>query len=252
MLWGIANRKFRCKDVHKFIKTYYADWFPTLPKYKAFNYRVGYLSDAIKTLANELLSSLTSLNPSCMTHVMDSMPIILAKQSRSSRAKVASEICDKGYCDAKKMWFYGVRLHTLGQSQYKTLPQPKLMQLTPASHHDRTTAEEMLRDASDFDLFADKAYIKATWQTELSTQNRIEIITPKKLAKGQEFLDSADSLFSTAVSKVRQPIESFFNWLHELTQIQEASKVRSTNGLTSFVFARISVACLVISRVLVL
>ena len=178
------------------------------------------------------------------------MPIVVAKASRSSRAKVAPDMCDKGYCDSKKMWFYGVKLHTLGQRQHKTLPLPKLMQLMPASHHDRKISEEMLTDASGFDLFADKAYINAVWQAELSTNQQINIITPTKLAKGQKRLDSADSLFSTAVSRVRQPIESFFNWLNELTQIQTASKVRSSNGLCSFIFARISLACLVIAKVI--
>lgn len=124
MLWGFENRKFTCKDVYKFIKTYYAEWFPKLPKYKAFNKRFCYLSAAIKALANELLSELTSIDSDCIAHLIDSMPVIVAKQSRSSSAKVAAEICDKGYCDSKKMWFYVVKLHALGQRQYKTLPLP--------------------------------------------------------------------------------------------------------------------------------
>ena len=250
MLWGLANRKFSCRDVHKFTQTYYADWFPALPKYKAFNKRSCYLADAIKSLSNELLSGLASIDPDCKTHLMDSMPIILANQNRSSRAKVAPDLCDKGYCDSKKMWFYGVRLHTLGQSQYKSLPQPRLMQLAPASYHDLKVAEEMLMGVFGMDVFADKAYIKSDWQTSLSVNNKTHIITPIKLAKGQERLNSADSLFSTAVSKVRQPIESFFNWLNELTHIQSASKVRSSKGLVSFVFARIALACFVIANVI--
>ena len=250
VLWGLANRKFTCTDVYKFIKTYYSDWFPKLPKYKAFNKRFCYLADAIKTLANELLSELTGITPECITHLTDSMPIVVAKQSRSNRAKVAPDLCDKGYCDSKKMWYYGIKLHALGQQQYKMLPLPKLMQLSPASQHDRKVSEEMLMDASGIDLFADKAYINAAWQADLSDNQQINIVTPIKLVKGQKRLDSADGLFSTAVSRVRQPIESFFNWIQDLTQIHIASKVRSSNGLISFVFARISLACLVISNVI--
>ena len=249
-IWGLANRKFTCKHVHKFIKAYYSDWFPKMPNYKAFNKRLAYLSDAIKAFANELLAELLGITPECVTHLMDSMPIIVAKQSRSSRAKVAPELCNKGYCDSKKMWFYGVRLHTLGQSQHKTLPLPKLMQLAPASHHDRKVGEDMLSDVFGIDIFADKAYINAQWEADIKRNNRLNILSPIKLQKGQKYLASADSLFSTAVSKVRQPIESFFNWLQELTNIQFASKVRSTNGLISFIFSRIALACLVISDVI--
>jgi hypothetical protein len=230
--------------------TYYPDWFPAMPKHKAFNKRLAYLADAIKTLANELLSELFGISPDCVTHLMDSLPIIVANQSRSGRAKVAPELCNKGYCESKKMWFYGVRLHVLGQSQYKTLPLPKLMQLAPASHHDRKVGEEMLLDVFGIDAFADKAYINAQWEADIKCSNQINVHTPIKLQKGQKYLASADSLLSTAVSKVRQPIESFFNWLQELTQIQSASKVRSSNGLISFVFSRIALACLVVANVI--
>jgi len=36
---------------------------------------------------------------------------------------------------------------------------------------------------------------------------------------------AAADLFSTAVSTIRQPIKSLFNWLIEITDIQRASKV---------------------------
>jgi hypothetical protein len=249
MLWGLANRKFTCRDVHKFAKAYYADWFPRMPKYKAFNKRVCYLADAIKTLASVLLSQLGG-DPLCSTHLKDSMPIMLAKQSRSGRAKVAREMCNKGYCDAKEMWFYGVRLHTLSQSQYKKLPLPKQMQVAAASVHDRKVAEEMLHDVYGIDLFCDKAYINKKWQAHIKESNQINIITPIKRKKGQKRLSWADNMFSKAVSRVRQPIESFFNWLQETTQIQNACKVRSANGLTAFIFARISLACLFFANVI--
>ncbi|MDR3328467.1 MAG: hypothetical protein LBT04_10270 [Prevotellaceae bacterium] len=50
--------------------------------------------------------------------------------------------------------------------------------------------------------------------------------------------------FSTAVSKVRQPIESFFNRLIEKSNIQNASKVRSTNGLWLHCLGKIAIACI--------
>ncbi len=248
-IWGLANRKFTCLDVYKFIKAYYSDWFPNLPKYKAFNKRICYLSEAIKTLAGELLSLLPSA-PEVTAHLTDSMPIVVAKQSRSSRARVAPDMCSKGYCDSKKMYYYGVKLHVIGQCRHRKLPQPKQMLITGASVHDRKAAEDMLSDVYGIDLFADKAYINAGWEADIKKSNHIDVFTPVKLKKGQAHLGFADQLFSTAVSKVRQPIEAFFNWIQELTQIQNACKVRSRNGLTAFVFARIAFACFVLADVL--
>lgn len=62
------------------------------------------------------------------------------------------------------------------------------------------------------------------------------MLTPIKAVKGQsererQSFRAYNDLFSTAVSKVRQPIESFFNRLNEKTTIQRAQKVRSTKGL---------------------
>lgn len=51
-----------------------------------------------------------------------------------------------------------------------------------------------------------------------------------------------ENLFSKTVSTIRQPIESFFNWINEKTQIQNASKVRSLNGLLVLIFGKLT-AC---------
>jgi hypothetical protein len=47
-----------------------------------------------------------------------------------------------------------------------------------------------------------------------------QLLTPIKLIKGdskeiRQYKKAADDLFSKAVSTIRQPIESFFNWLNE-------------------------------------
>ena len=51
-----------------------------------------------------------------------------------------------------------------------------------------------------------------------------------------------EEILSTAVSRIRQPIESLFNWIEEKTGIQTASKVRSTQGLPVHVFGKLAAA----------
>jgi hypothetical protein len=53
---------------------------------------------------------------------------------------------------------------------------------------------------------------------------------------------AANDIYCRAVSRVRQPIESLFNWIIEKTDIHRASKVRSTKGLLVHVFSRIAAA----------
>lgn len=55
-------------------------------------------------------------------------------------------------------------------------------------------------------------------------------------------IKAANDLFSTAVSRVRQPIEAMFNWLIQKTDIQRASNVRSTKGLMIHAFGRLATA----------
>ena len=73
------------------------------------------------------------------------------------------------------------------------------------------------------------------------------MLIPMKAIKGQCLTTvqrdkAANDLYSTAVSKIRQPIEALFNWLIDKTDIQRASKVRSSKGLIVHIFGRIAAA----------
>ena len=238
-LWGIANEKYDTKSVHEFIVDYWSEWFPDLPGYESYVKRVNNLAPTFKALT-QLLMSEQEMDATELDHIMDSLPIILANSRRSGSAKVAPEMCDKGYCSSKDMWYYGVKLHSLSQKQYHTLPKPALLGLTPASVSDITFAKESLYDIRNIDIYGDKIYNDSDWFEYMRTYNNVNISAPVKLKKGQEILECYDRLYNSAVSSIRQPIESFFSWLIEKTHIQSASKVRSVNGLLSFIFARLA------------
>lgn len=56
------------------------------------------------------------------------------------------------------------------------------------------------------------------------------LVAPQKKPKGKE-LTKDENYYNRLVRRIRQPIESLFNWIEEKTQIQRASKVRSTDAL---------------------
>jgi len=236
-LFGIAEGIFELKAIYNFINDYWEGWFE-LPSYQKFNKRVNMLAGAFQTLCALLISE-RSIDPNVTSHVLDSLPIIVAGEKRAGSAKAAKGLCDKGYCASKRMYYYGVKLHTLGQKRYETLPQATMVRVTAASENDITVAKEWLDCVQNLEVFADKIYADKTWAEELALRN-VRVYTPVKKKKGQEFLEAADELFSQAVSRARQAIESFFNWIHQKTHIQFASKVRSVDGLISFIFARLA------------
>ena len=89
-------------------------------------------------------------------------------------------------------------------------------------------------------LYCDKAYIDADWKETLEKEYGVQIRTPRKKQRC-DTLFTGDTM-SAFVSSVRQPIESFFNWLNDLTNIQAASKVRSSQGLLLHIFGRVAFA----------
>jgi len=239
------EQRFKVKHMHQFAKDYLSSWFPELPSYVAFNNRLNRLSEALKELCAELLSA-NALNVNTMkTSVLDSFPIITCSGKRC--AKVAQEITDKTFSSTKGIWYYGLKLHLLGFQRPNQLPMPEAIVLTEASENDLNVFKQNWGGISNRQFFGDKIYHDPNYFNQLLEERQSIMYTPVKGVKGQAdaaklFNKAAENLFSTAVSRVRQPVESFFNWLEEKTGIQRASKVRSTNGLLVHVFGRLAVA----------
>jgi hypothetical protein len=69
-------------------------------------------------------------------------------------------------------------------------------------------------------------------------------LTSVKKQTGQHHLETQDQWLSTAVARVRQPIEALSASIEEKTSIECASKVRSYNGLMVHVFGKLAVVLL--------
>jgi hypothetical protein len=248
-LWGIYNGHYEQKAVYRFIYNYYHEWFPKLPSYTNFSRRLNNLAPCFIGLTEILLNigewRFSEFQP---RQVIDSLPIVVAKQSRSSFASVAPEMCSKGYCATKKEYYYGVKLHLRACLRPKTIPFPSQLAITKAQDNDLTVGKQMLQNQCGFTLYADKAYKDRNWESDLIQNNLIIVVTPPKKAKGQKSLSFSDNQLSMAISRIRQPIESLFSWLISKTHIQEASKVRSANGLIVHIFAKLALCLLLLLR----
>jgi len=181
---------------------------------------------------------------------LDSMPIILAKGSRSDSAKVAREVADKGYCSTKKLWYHGIKLHQLGICVPSQMPDPQCLMLSAASKHDNTFFKEQIAPKfRGLRVFLDKAYHDRTAAPVLLEQFGILTEPVHKRKKNQKQLHYDQKLRNEEVSRVRQPCESFFNWLIDKTGIQIASKVRSLKGLMKHVFGKLTAALLILNKI---
>ena len=244
-LWGKLEGRSMRKDVYNFIRDYWHSWFPKLPSYQAFCRRLNNLVPAFQALAEIWSGMLCTQFEESVQYIIDSCPIILAKQSRSGSAKVAKDFCDKSYNSSRQEYYYGVKLHSLVIRRAGSLPVAETLMLSKASAFDLTAAKMMFLNTPPARrgwLLADKAYCDSEWADTLRTEHGIKIVTPRRQKKG-DTLKSGDA-YSTAVSLRRQPIESFFNWINSKFHIQTASFVRSSTGLLFHVFANIAAAML--------
>jgi hypothetical protein len=235
----------KIKHIHRFASEYLKDWFPGLGSYQAFNNRLNRLTGAFNRLVEMLLTS--SIPNDCILEqsVLDSMPIITCSGKRSG--KVAPEVTDKGYCSTKGMYYHGMKLHMLGFRRVGRLPHPEQILFTPASVNDITVYKQAWSTIENRTFFGDKIYMDHDLNQQMAIEQGSEMYTPVKGVKGmpdviKKRIKAADDLFSTAVSRIRQPIEAIFNWLIEKVDIQKASKVRSTQGLLIHAFGRLAAA----------
>jgi len=247
-LFGLAQKRRSIREIYDYIADHFEEWFPDLPSYQSYNRRLNRMSAVFAPLAEAALSKIDcSEVQKEAVRIADSMPIMLAKEKRSSQAKVAPQLASKGYCSSKGTFFYGVKLHAVVQRRPGTLPVPTRVGLTPGSENDLVALRRVLPGLEGGQLYGDKAYCDDPMKERLAKEQNLEVRTPVKRKKGQKRLSAASKLFSTAVSKVRQPIESLFNWINEKTGIQRASKVRSYRGLLVHAFGRLAAAMLLLS-----
>ena len=252
----IVEKKREIKDIYNFADNYLRHWFPDMVEsYEGFLTRLNNLHSVFPPLCWLLIEAkMEVIHPEKLKHyqgliasVVDSMPIIMAKGPRSFGAKVAPEYCNKGYCATKKLHYYGLKLHVMGFSIFDKLPLPEYIGTSPASHNDLTVFKPFWEATHDRAIFADKIYANKAFEEWLLENNNVQILTPVKKKKGQKTLEFMDKMYSRAVSQIRQPIESFFNWIIEKVGIQKASKVRSEKGLFVHVYGRLAAALMIMT-----
>ncbi|MCH2083915.1 MAG: transposase [Saprospiraceae bacterium] len=241
----VEEEKFKLKSIYNFTYKYLHSWFPKLPSYQAFCNRLNRLASVLPVLAACFLREVNHQGARLDISLLDSMPIITCSGKRAG--KVAPQLTDKGYCSTKKLHYFGAKLHSIAFHRPGKLPIPEFLSLSKASEHDLNAVREILPQLKNRALIGDKAYSKEDFNEVLQKEAGSCIYTPVKLVKGEtqairQFKHAADKLFSTEVSRIRQPIESLFNWIIEKTDIQRASKVRSRQGLIVHVFGRIAAA----------
>lgn len=229
------------KQIHRYAHDHLLGYFPALPGYAAYVHRINGLGNAFRALV-ALIQSTQLPAYDERVYLVDSLPIALAKNNHAYTAKVARECASKSYNATKKMYYYGVKAHVVARKNEKRLPAIELFVVDEAGRQDGPIFDECLRPALHHNLvFADQAYRRPD-EKAIEMAQDLKVFTPIQKARGQKKLAPEQKAFSQAVSRMRQPIEALFSWIHRITGIEDASLVRSTSGLIAHVFGKLATA----------
>lgn len=158
------------------------------------------------------------------------MPVILSKRLHS--ACVATTIADKDYFSTEKTLL--TRLQNAPHCG-RLAALAGTNSVCPGKGNDLTTLWAESAYLPSGCLVGDKAYASAPPSEQLETDQHLTPRTPAKLKKSPKYLYAAHKGYSTHVSRMRQPIESLFNWFikkpyRRPDQIQNGAKIRLEKG----------------------
>jgi hypothetical protein len=152
-----------------------------------------------------------------LDQLLDSLPIMLAVRNRSYHAKVARDQADQTFCESKKLWYYGVKLHLLGrENSNRQLPVPLSLCLTEASRHDLPVLREQVLVPCRVRFLGTKPTADPTTQQTLATQGT-GLCTPDIERERADAFTTSDSVgcghcFVSAMRPTHRVIFSIGCW----------------------------------------
>lgn len=243
--FAMLNNQHTKQEIYDYTARHWGAWFPALPSYQAFSYRLNNLAADFGLIFNHLLADrLAAAAAWSEDSIIDSFPVMIKRGKLSKTCSIAADVAAFGYCSSKDLYYYGVKLHSLAIRRLKSLPLPSSIFLSSAAKHDLVAFKEENPPVLTKNLFADKAYKDSQLKADLMSRG-VALLTPYKRRK-HEPAQFNEPLWSRFVSTFRQPIESFFHWLNEKTDYQNASRVRSSKGLLVHCYGKLAFAGLIL------
>jgi IS5 family transposase len=234
------------RRIYDYIHNHWREWFPALPSYQTVNGRLNELAPAFELLIEQLLISGAWQVQASDDRLIDSVPVMLARGTRANRGRVAPGLADTGFCATKQQHYRGVKLHVIAARRIARLPLPEKIHLSRASQHDLAALREVSPSLpAGCGLFADKAYFHRDTQAACKAHGWFLVASYKRHRHESE--QDVPTLYNRFVSAMRQPLESLFNWLIQTTDLQNASRVRSSQGLKVHCYGKLAVACLLLT-----
>jgi hypothetical protein len=216
-------------DQIRFAEQWLTNFFPDIIDRSRYSRRLKSLTGSInnvrKKVLNEIILETTDI------HIIDSTPIPIISFQRACHTPLFPE-ASFGYCAARKMTYFGFKLHLVVDSQ----GIPIHFDLTPANIADSRMTEELLNiSSSGMTVLGDKGYLSKDTKHHLQIHQDTDLLTPTR--KNQKQRESKSN--RKILNGLRQIIEVVNGMLKSKFHL-EKTYVKSLKGLVTKVLSKIT------------
>lgn len=224
----LAGKRSNCEHI-RFVEQWLRDYFPNIIDRSRYHRRLLKLTRLINNVRVEILSNI--LMELSDNRILDSTPLPVITFQRACYTPLFPDAAF-GKCAARKMTYYGFKLHLLIDGQ----GIPVHFDLTPANVSDVAIAAEILEFNSQEKLvLADKGYISKEIQEKLEFQHGIELLTPSRRNQKIQLPKSESRL----LNRIRQRVEVVNNILKDQFGC-EKTYAKTLTGLISKINSKIT------------
>lgn len=166
-------------------------------------------------------------------YIVDSMPLEVAKLSRSGRSSICKESYitspNKGFCASQNMVYYGYKIHAVCSISGVF----KSFDISKASVHDIHYLQDIKNQFSECVILGDKGYLSADYQLDLFESKQIKLEVPMR--KNQHNYKKQLYIFR----KSRKRIETLFSQLCDHFMIRR-NYAKTFNGFKTRILSKIT------------
>lgn len=235
---AIARELLGGRSERAFLRRVRREWsslFPRLPDRAEVNRRTRWLQGALEGLRRYLVAQLPSATSTLVG--VDTSPLPVKRRTRVRRGRGTTFdgpmdlTAGFGYCAAKREWFYGFRLATVGALADGV---PRHWALCPASVNEREVAAELLRGEAGLLLLADRGFDGAEMRDHFARRDSLLLTPPRKLRRYQP-----SPLVRTFVRRRRNRAERPFQVLQDRFALYQ-HRARTLWGLLTRTTAKLA------------
>lgn len=158
----------------RYLKSHKFKCFPKIPSQQQYNHRAKQLGQLTDFLTGYLVKKLKIHKQKIRIIDATGVPVVKFHRRFNTKAFKNKKFFGLGYCAAKKLKYYGVKLTLIVNKE----GIPVTYHLMPANRHDSIALKKLGKQLYNIWLIGDKGYVGRKRKEKLKQQRKILLITP--------------------------------------------------------------------------